>query len=163
MSWEDCQIFIKKLNKLTGKSFRLPTEAEWEYAARGGNRSRGYRYSGGNNLDGVAWTYLGTYNRNGEWYRENSGGTSHPVGQKVPNELGLYDMSGNVDEWCQDWFEDDYATSPSVNPSGPASGSYRVQRGGSWSYLARPLSNRSFDTPSKAMFDAGLRLAASSL
>lgn len=168
VSWDDCQEFITKLNKLTGKSFRLPTEAEWEYAARGGNLSRGYRYSGGNNLDVVAWTYFGTYYPNGMGKApeiiKNSGGTSHPVGQKVPNELGLYDMSGNVEEWCQDWFDNDYyASSPSVNPSGPDSGTYRVQRGGSWAFLARALSNRSLGTPSKTEFNTGLRLAASSL
>ena len=121
VSWYDCQEFIKKLNALTGQNFRLPTEAEWEYAARGGSKSQGYEYSGSNNLDDVAW------------YDSNSGDKTHDVATKKPNELGLFDMSGNVLEWCQDWYgRDYYSSSPSSNPTGPASGSYRVQRGGSW-------------------------------
>ncbi len=125
VSWYDCQDFIRKLNQLTGEKFRLPTEAEWEYAARGGNKSRGYKYAGGNNIDEVAW------------YDGNSGERTHPVGKKRPNELGLYDMSGNVWEWCSDWYDEDYyGNSPQNNPQGPASGSSRVFRGGSWDYLA---------------------------
>ncbi len=118
VSWDDCKEFITKLNRLTGANFRLPTEAEWEYAARGGNKSRGYKYSGSNSLDAVAW------------YDGNNGGTMHPVGTKSPNELGLYDMSGNVWEWCQDWY-DNYSSGSQYNPTGPTSGSSRVFRGGS--------------------------------
>ncbi len=119
VSWNDCQEFIKKLNGLTGKSFRLPTEAEWEYAARGGNKSKGYKYSGSNDIDEVAW------------YDGNSGSQPHPVGTKKPNELGIYDMSGNVLEWCNDWYGD-YTLTPANNPTGPSSGSLRVIRGGCW-------------------------------
>ena len=119
ISWNDCQEFVKRLNQLTGKQFRLPTEAEWEYAARGGNRSRGYKCAGSNNLSEVAW------------YDDNSGGQTHPVAQKQENELGIYDMSGNVWEWCNDWFGN-YSSSPQHNPQGATSGDSRVLRGGSW-------------------------------
>ena len=119
VSWTDIQEFIQKLNKKTGKNFRLPTEAEWEYAARGGNQSKGYKYSGSNTLDDVAW------------YTRNSSSKTHPVGQKQPNELGVYDMTGNVLEWCQDWYGS-YSSSSQTNPTGPSSGSGRVLRGGSW-------------------------------
>ena len=121
VSWDDCQEFIRKLNALTGQHFRLPTEAEWEYAARGGSKSQGYKYSGSNNLDDVAW------------YDGNSGRTTHDVATKQANELGIYDMSGNVNEWCQDLYGDKYySSSPSSNPTGPATGSNRVNRGGGW-------------------------------
>jgi formylglycine-generating enzyme required for sulfatase activity len=119
VSWDDCQTFIKKLNSLTGENFRLPTEAEWEFAARGGNKSRGYQYSGSNNLSAVAW------------YTDNSGSQTHDVKTKSPNELGIYDMSGNVDEWCQDWYGS-YSSNSVTNPTGAGSGSSRVCRGGSW-------------------------------
>ena len=119
VKWKDCQKFLSKLNRITGKMFRLPTEAEWEYAARGGNKSRGYQYSGSNNLSDVAW------------YDNNSGNKTHAVGTKQANELGIYDMSGNVYEWSQDWFGK-YNSSSQVIPTGANSGSDRVFRGGSW-------------------------------
>ena len=123
VSWEDCQEFIRKLNQLTGKTFRLPTEAEWEYAARGGNRSEGFVYAGGDNISDVAW------------YDGNSKSGTHPVKSKMANELELYDMCGDVWEWCQDWyFPYYYALSPSHNPQGPSVGAARVIRGGSWNY-----------------------------
>ena len=123
VSWDDCQEFISKLNGITGKKFRLPTEAEWEYAARGGKKNRGYQYSGSNNLSDMAW------------YKNNSGSKTHAVGSKQANELGIYDMSGNVYEWCQDRFGF-YDSSSQVNPTGANSGSSRVLRGGGWYFDA---------------------------
>jgi len=125
VSWNDIQKFLKKLNQQTGKNYRLPTEAEWEYAARGGSVETHGRvslqYAGSNNIDEVAW------------YGDNSGSKTHTVGQKKPNELGLYDMSGNVWEWCNDWHDEKYCkNSPQNNPQGANSGEYRVVRGGSW-------------------------------
>ena len=121
VSWYDAQVFINKLNQLTGIYYRLPTEAEWEYAAHGGTKSRGYKFAGGNNAEMVAW------------YDLNSKEKSHPVGQKLPNELGLYDMSGNVWQWCSDWFDEKYySNSPVENPAGPRLEVYRSCRGGSW-------------------------------
>ena len=119
ISWNDIQPFLGKLNVLTGKNYRLPTEAEWEYAARGGNKSKGFKYSGSNRVRKVGW------------YWNNSGEKTHPVGQKKPNELGIYDMTGNVWEWCQDWYGD-YGGGRQTNPRGPSSGSRRVYRGGGW-------------------------------
>ena len=150
VSWNDCQKFITKLNKLTGKNFRLPTEAEWEYAARGGKKSRGYQYSGSNTLGDVAWYY------------DNSGIKTHAVGTKQPNELGIYDMTGNVFEWCQDW-RDSYSSSPLVNPMGAASGSNRVRRGGSWGSSARGChtSFRNGNAPDDRYGSLGLRLVLS--
>ena len=124
VSWNNCQEFINKLNKITGKKFRLPTEAEWEYAARGGKKSQGYQYSGSNNISDVAW------------YEDNSGNNPQDVGSKQANELGIYDMSGNVWEWCQDRYGK-YSSSSQTNPTGANSGSDRVFRGGGWDISAR--------------------------
>ena len=118
VSWNDVQEFIVKLNAQTGKRYRLPTEAEWEFAASGGNMNRNYKYSGSNNPDEVAW------------YKENSGNRTHPVGTKSSNELGIYDMSGNVSEWCSSWYGS-YRTKAPINRT-PSPGSYRVYRGGYW-------------------------------
>ena len=154
VSWNDCQDFISKLNAMTGKSFRLPTEAEWEYAARGGKKSRGYQYSGSNTLGDVAWYLL-------DWYFDDSGST-HAVGTKQPNELGIYDMTGNVWEWCQDW-KGSYSSSPQTNPTGAASGSNRVLRGGSWYNSAKRCraSCRIGITPGGRDDNLGLRLILS--
>ncbi len=149
VSWNDCQGFIMKLSRMTGGKFRLPTEAEWEYAARGGNKSKGYEYSGSNVIDEVAW------------YFKNSGSGTHPVGTKLPNELGIYDMIGNVREWCQDWYGE-YSGVPQTNPQGPSSGSHRVLRGGSWKRYARysSVSYRNYLTPdNRSDYDCGFRLA----
>ena len=148
VSWNDCQNFIKKLNSLTGRTFRLPTEAEWEYAARGGNQSSHYKYSGSGNIGNVAW------------YDDNSGSKTHAVGTKSPNELGIYDMSGNVYEWCSDRYGGYYSAGAQTNPQGPSSGSYRVLRGGSWYYYARRcrVSHRGGSGPDNSSSDYGLRL-----
>ena len=177
VSWYDCIRFCNALSKSMGYAacyriengvngsgkenstvtllnggrggFRLPTEAEWEYAARGGNRSKGYKYSGSNRLDDVAWYY------------DNSKGQTHPVGEKVPNELGLYDMSGNVWEWCWDWY-DNYSSKSQNNPTGPDKGSDRVYRGGTWDYYSKGcrVSVRSGDYPFGVGYDdhLGFRL-----
>jgi formylglycine-generating enzyme required for sulfatase activity len=148
VSWYDCQTFFSKLNSMTGKQFRLPTEAEWEYVARGGNRSKGYTYSGSNNIGDVAW------------YDSNSGNTTHEVATKAPNELGVYDMSGNVWEICHDWFGS-YRSSSQTNPVGPSSGTYRVRRGGGWNTYAKdlPVTRRFISAPDYSGYFLGLRLA----
>ena len=150
VSWNDCQEFIKKLNQLTGKNFRLPTEAEWEYAARGGNKSLDYKYSGSDIVGVVAW------------YDGNSGSTTHDVKSKQANELGIYDMSGNVWEWCQDWYGS-YSSSSQTNPTGPSSGSLRVDRGGSCNGGARNccVSLRDSSIPAYRSYNLGLRLSLS--
>lgn len=139
VSWNLAQQFIIKLNQMTGKTYRLPTEAEWEYAARGGNQSLGYTYSGSNDLNAIAWQL------------DNSGNSTHPVGTKAPNELGIYDMSGNVYEWCYDWYDAGYySVSPNTNPQGPSSGTYRVLHGGGWGDVTSVCrsTNRSYGNPS---------------
>lgn len=147
VSWEDCQEFIKQLNKKTGKTFRLPTEAEWEYAARGGRNSQGFKYAGSNDIDKVAWC-------------DHECCRTRPVKKKSANELGLFDMSGNVWEWCQDW-KGDYNGSAQTNPSGPSSGSYRVLRGGSWGFRASHcrVASRFFLLPDWRDINYGFRLA----
>lgn len=123
VSWTDARAFCRRLSKMTGKNYRLPTEAEWEFAARGGNQSNGFIYSGSNHINAVAV------------YLDNSNYQIAPVGSKAPNELGIYDMSGNVGEWCQDWY-DAYPNQAQTNPTGPATGVYRVLRGGGWGCYA---------------------------
>ncbi len=151
VSWNDIQEFIWRLNDLTGAKFRLPTEAEWEFAARGGTKAHGNKYSGSNNIDFVAW-----------YYSNNPGQTTHPVATKAPNELGIYDMSGNVWEWCQDW-KGDYSSLSQTDPVGSNSGSDRVvRRGGSaWSNarLCRVSIRGSSTLSSGGSFDIGFRLA----
>ena len=153
VSWNDCQTFISKLKELTGENFCLPTEAEWEYAARGGNKSRGYLYSGSNTIDDVAL------------YQEDlfAAVRTNAVKTKKPNELGIYDMSGNVYEWCFDWYGE-YSSSSQTNPIGPSSGSIRVLRGGSWCNYAKysRVACRSNGSPDFSNNDRGLRLAISS-
>lgn len=148
VTWYDCQKFIKKLNSLSGRHYRLPTEAEWEYAARGGNRSRGNMFSGGGR-DNIT-----------EWKREEWASYPMKVGQFAPNELGLYDMSGNVAEWCQDWFGD-YPASAQTNPKGPASGTLKVLRGGQHNspYQDCIVTKRGSNKPDLFGYSIGFRLA----
>jgi formylglycine-generating enzyme required for sulfatase activity len=151
VSWNDVQNYLKKLNTLTGKNFRLPTEAEWEYAARSGGKQS--KYAGGDNVDAVAW------------YAKNSSKKTHPVGQKEPNGLGLYDMGGNVWEWCQDWYDPDYyGQSPRNDPQGGASGSFRVNRGGSWggADVNARTTSRYRNEPRDRYDDLGFRLVLTS-
>jgi len=155
VNWNEVQKFISRLNEATGKHYRLPTEAEWEYAARGGNKSEGYEYSGSNNLGDVAWYY------------KNSDGTTHPVGAKQPNGMGIYDMSGNVWEWCNDWYGK-YSNIAQTNPQGPSSGSKRVIRGGSrdsgatFGDALAPITHRLGFGSNNRSNDVGFRLACSS-
>ena len=153
VSWLDCQEFISQLNlscadQLNGKRFCLPTEAQWEYAARGGNKAQGYKYSGSNIVGEVAWL------------KDNSGSKTHIVGTKSPNEIGLYDMSGNVYEWCNDWYGY-YDNETQTNPSGAHSDSCRISRGGSWRYNAKycRTSFRSNQAPDLRCNRIGFRLA----
>ncbi len=144
----DCQRFINRLNQMTGLGFHLPTEAQWEYAARGGTRSNGYKYSGSNDINEVAW------------FSENSGGHTHPVGQKGANELGLYDMSGNVLEWCSDFYKS-YNSEAVINPTGPSTGNHCVSRGGGFDNRDRSsrVTTRPFVLPDTRGTNLGLRLA----
>ena len=145
-NWHDANEYAKKVGK------RLPTEAEWEYAARGGSKSKGYRYSGSNDLDAVGW------------YDNNSDDKTHPVAQKQPNELGLYDMTGNVWEWCSDWYSDSYyRSSPKNDPQGPNSGKFRVFRGGSWGSRddSCRVADRSGHVPVSGSAHRGFRLVFS--
>jgi len=151
VSWDDCQSFVRKLNGQSNKTYRLPTEAEWGYACRSGGRDE--KYSGGNDVDRVAW------------YLSNSGGSTHAVGGKAVNGLGLYDMSGNVWEWCSDWYDKNYYNkSPEQNPQGPGSGwfLYRVERGGCWCDYPQFVrtANRSRFRPSFRSYDLGFRLVS---
>lgn len=148
VNWEDAQEFITKLNEITGGNYRLPTEAEWEYAARGGNRSQGYCYSGSNNIEEVA----------------NTDEHTHVVKEKKPNELGLYDMSGNVWEWCSDWYADyRLDIKGSVNPTGADNGEFRVIRGGSWNFQPEDcrVAYRNYYYPQRRYYDNGFRLVFS--
>lgn len=150
VSWNDIQVFIEKLNKLTHKKYRLPTEAEWEYAARGGKNSTGYKYSGSNVLKDVAW------------YVANSNMRLHPVGMKLPNEIGIYDMNGNVWEWTNDFTGYDYYQySPEINPKGPKSSNCNVIRGGC--FIDNPsrisCTFRGHEFPNKRFSILGFRLA----
>ena len=148
VSWEDCQTFVIRLNSLTGQNFRLPTEAEREYAARGGKYSNGYKYSGSNYIGSVAW------------YNENSGNHTHPVKTKTPNELGIYDMTGNVSEWCFDLYGP-YPSSKQTNPTGAASGTLRLCRGGCYGSTATNsrVARRNPGGPTIHYSNNGLRLA----
>ena len=156
INYNECVEFCEKLNQLLSKhlpegyTFTLPTEAQWEYAARGGNKSKGYTYSGGDNIGKVAW------------YEENSMDKSHEIGMKKGNELGIYDMSGNLWEWCKDWFDGYYYDhSPSLDPTGPVYGYMRSQRGGSWRSIAQGcrVSCRFRSSPNERASNCGFRLA----
>ena len=152
VSWQDIQKFIKRINEATDRNYRLPTEAEWEYAAKGGKYSKHYLYAGSDTIENVGW------------FNENSEGKLQPVGKKKPNELGLYDMTGNVWEWCSDWYgENFYARSPKVNPVGPSFGTDKILRGGGFrDYIRRCRSTyRGYHLPNNRSSGDGFRLAIS--
>lgn len=147
VSWEQVQEFITLLNQASGLTYRLPTEAEWEFAAKGGIKSEGNKFSG--------YSVLGACG----WYYSNSESATHEVGTKYPNELGIFDMSGNVREWCNDWFET-YSSSSATNPQGPSYGNMKINRGGSWTTPATNCRNsyRHMDVPTEKAHDLGFRL-----
>ncbi len=147
VTWHDCHRFIKKLNEITGFKFRLPTEAEWEFAARGGRKTQHFQYAGSANVHEVAW------------FERNSDTSTHPVKSKLPNELGIYDLSGNVWEWCFDW-KGDYTAMEQTNPEGPEEGTERINRGGAWFSSERTcrLSNRNANLPNHKNMMLGFRI-----
>ncbi|TAE52107.1 MAG: formylglycine-generating enzyme family protein [Bacteroidetes bacterium] len=155
VSWDDCEEFLKLIQEITGLLYRLPTEAEWEYTARGGNASEGYRYAGSDKLSEVGW------------FRDNSGSQTQPVGLKLPNELGIYDLSGNVFEWCadgdgdSDYYQECKNVGLLTDPKGPSESPYRMLRGGSWPYDARRcrVSFRDSFRPGSYNSHIGFRLA----
>ena len=152
VSWYEIMDFISRLNAATGKQYRLPTEAEWEFAARGGNNNNGYKYSGSNTINDVAF------------YDMNSGKATHKVGSKSPNELGIYDMSGNVWEWCSNWYgKSYYSNSPEIDPQGPSIGMHRIIRGGGWDNNSSSCRSvfRSSNSPDSRGSGIGFRLAIS--
>lgn len=148
VSWDEAMEFCRLLSNKTGRTYTLPTEAQWEYAARGGNKNEGAKYAGSNMIDAVAW------------YTDNSGSSTHIVGSKRANALGIYDMSGNVWEWCKDWYANSYVSYDTNNPVGPSSGSYRVYRGGSWSNGASRcrVADRSYNSPGYRRDHLGFRV-----
>ena len=148
VSWDEAMEFCRLLSNKTGLTYTLPTEAQWEYAARGGNKNEGAKYAGSNMIDAVAW------------YTDNSGGSTHIVGSKRANALGIYDMSGNVWEWCKDWYASSYVSYDTNNPVGPSSGSYRVYRGGGWYSSASNcrVASRNYDSPGFRGYSLGFRV-----
>ena len=148
VSWDEAMEFCRLLSNKTGRTYTLPTEAQWEYAARGGNKNEGAKYAGSNMIDAVAW------------YSENSGSSTHIVGSKRANALGIYDMSGNVWDWCKDWYANSYVSYDTNNPVGPSSGSSRVVRGGSWDYTASfcRVANRNYISPGNRDYNLGFRV-----
>ena len=148
ISWDEAMEFCRLLSNKTGRTYTLPTEAQWEYAARGGNKNEGAKYAGSNMIDAVAW------------YTDNSGSSTHIVGSKRANALGIYDMSGNVWEWCKDWYASSYVSYDTNNPTGPSSGSVRVYRGGGWHCSASGcrVLNRNYDSPDIRDYFLGFRV-----